>query len=45
MESAEIVEEWVEEEKIPVKRDVPAPKKTDTQASPSSKPQESAPTD
>jgi hypothetical protein len=27
LESAELIEEWQEEEKIPVKKDVPAPKK------------------
>jgi hypothetical protein len=27
LESVELVEEWVEEEKIPVKKDTPAPKK------------------
>ena len=29
LESAELQEEWTEEEKIPVKKDIPAPKKAE----------------
>ncbi len=43
MESAELHEEWVEEEKIPVKKDAPA--KKETKPSPSQKKEETAEND
>jgi len=34
LENVEFIEEWVEEEKIPVKKDVPAPAKTKSEEKP-----------